>query len=81
MALKTRAPGVQHKSDVGGVLLGLGDAQDVDDAWHDTAERIGAEVTVPAMAPPGLCPPAPRCISAGFAPCAIAWASGCCTTT
>ncbi|HEU4355865.1 MAG TPA: acetate--CoA ligase family protein [Actinomycetota bacterium] len=54
VALKTRAPGVQHKSDVGGVLLGLGDAQDVDDAWHDLAERIGAEVTVAAMAPPGV---------------------------
>ncbi len=54
VALKTRAPGIQHKSDVGGVRLGLADAQDVDDAWHDLAARLGAEVTVASMAPPGV---------------------------
>ena len=54
VALKTRVPGIQHKSDVGGVVLRLADAQDVDDAWHELAERLGAEVTVAAMAPPGV---------------------------
>lgn len=54
IAMKTRAPRIQHKTDAGGVLLGLADAQDVDDAWHDLAERLGAEVTVAAMAPAGV---------------------------
>ena len=54
VALKTRAPGVQHKSDVGGVALGLGDAAALEDAYRDLAERLGPEVTVARMAPPGV---------------------------
>ena len=54
VALKTRAPGVQHKSDVGGVALGLADAAAVEDAYRDLAERLGPKVTVARMAPPGI---------------------------
>ncbi len=54
VAVKTRAPGVQHKSDVGGVKLGLADAAAVEDAYRDVAGRLGPEVTVAGMAPAGV---------------------------
>jgi acyl-CoA synthetase (NDP forming) len=54
VALKTAAPGVEHKSDVGGVRLGLMDAQAVADAYRDLASRLGPEVVVAAMAPQGV---------------------------
>jgi hypothetical protein len=52
--VKTAAPGVQHKSDVGGVRLGLADAVAVRDAYDDIAERLGPQVAVGAMAPDGV---------------------------
>jgi hypothetical protein len=54
VVLKTRVPGIQHKSDVGGVRLGLADAASVEDAYRDLADRLGPEVTVAKMAPPGV---------------------------
>jgi acyl-CoA synthetase (NDP forming) len=54
VALKTAAPGVQHKSDVGGVKLGLSDAGELATAYDDLASRLGPEVTVAAMAPAGV---------------------------
>ena len=54
VALKTAAPGVQHKSDVGGVALGLTDPDAVRAAYADIAERLGPEVVVAAMAPAGI---------------------------
>ncbi len=54
VVLKTRAPGVQHKSDVGGVKLGLTDAAEVEDAYRGLAELLGPEVSVASMAPPGV---------------------------
>lgn len=54
VAVKTRAPGVQHKSDVRGVKLGLSDAAEVEDAYRELAERLGPEVAVARMAPPGV---------------------------
>jgi acyl-CoA synthetase (NDP forming) len=54
VALKTAAPGVQHKSDVGGVRLGLPDADAVRDAYEDVAARLGPETLVAAMAPHGV---------------------------
>jgi acyl-CoA synthetase (NDP forming) len=54
VALKTRAAGVQHKSDAGGVKLGLLDAGAVEEAYADLAVRLGPEVTVARMAPPGV---------------------------
>jgi len=53
-ALKTAAPGVRHKSDVGGVALGLDDPDAVRAAYLDIAERLGPEVVVAAMAPAGV---------------------------
>jgi acyl-CoA synthetase (NDP forming) len=54
IALKTAAPGVQHKSDVGGVVLGLSDADELRAAYEDVASRLGPHVIVAAMAPPGV---------------------------
>jgi acetate---CoA ligase (ADP-forming) len=54
VALKTAAPGVQHKSDVGGVMLGLADAEALRKAYEDLASRFGPQVVVTAMAPAGV---------------------------
>jgi acyl-CoA synthetase (NDP forming) len=53
VALKTAVPGIAHKSDVGGVLLRLPDADAVGTAYDDLASRLGPQVTVAAMAPSG----------------------------
>ncbi|MBL8698533.1 MAG: acetate--CoA ligase family protein [Alphaproteobacteria bacterium] len=52
VALKTAA-GHAHKSDVGGVHLGLASAEAVAAAYEDLARRLGPEVVVAAMAPRG----------------------------
>jgi acyl-CoA synthetase (NDP forming) len=54
VALKTAAPGVQHKSDVGGVVLGIRDAVALRAAYEDVAVRLGPQVIVAPMAPPGV---------------------------
>ena len=52
--MKTMAPGVQHKSDVGGVALGLTDADALRAAYEDIAARLGPHVVVTPMASPGV---------------------------
>jgi hypothetical protein len=47
--LKTDMPGVDHKADVGGVRVGLGDAAAVSAAYDDVAARLGPRVVVQAM--------------------------------
>jgi acyl-CoA synthetase (NDP forming) len=54
IALKTAAPGIQHKSDVGGVGLGLADETALADAYADMATRLGPQVLVAEMAPKGV---------------------------
>ncbi len=54
VALKTAAPGVRHKSDVGGVRLGLADPAAVRAAYDEVAGRLGPRVAVAAMAPDGV---------------------------
>jgi len=54
VALKTAAPGIQHKSDAGGVKLGLRDDEEVRAAYADLAARLGPQVVVAPMAPPGV---------------------------
>jgi acyl-CoA synthetase (NDP forming) len=54
VALKTAAPGIAHKSDVGGVRLGLASEAAVAAAYDDLAARLGTEVTVAVMAPKGV---------------------------
>jgi acyl-CoA synthetase (NDP forming) len=54
VALKTAARDVPHKTEADGVRLGLADADAVRSAYADIAGRLGPEVTVAAMAPPGV---------------------------
>ena len=54
VALKTAAPGVTHKSEVGGVRLGLDGPERVAAAYDDLAGRLGPRVLVAAMAGPGV---------------------------
>jgi acyl-CoA synthetase (NDP forming) len=54
VAMKTDEPGIAHKSDVGGVRLGLAGDDQVAAAYADLAERIGPRVVVSAMAGDGV---------------------------
>jgi acetate---CoA ligase (ADP-forming) len=54
VALKTARDGILHKSDVGGVVLDVPDAEALRVAYADLAERLGPVVAVAAMAPPGV---------------------------
>jgi acetate---CoA ligase (ADP-forming) len=53
LVLKTAMPGILHKSDVGGVKLGLGDAAAVRAAYDDLARRLGPRVLAAPMAEAG----------------------------
>ena len=54
VVLKTAAPGVQHKSDVGGVKLGLANRTALADAYGEVAAALGPRVAVAKMAPEGV---------------------------
>ncbi len=54
VVLKTAVPGIQHKSDVGGVKIGLADAEAVREAYADVAARLGPEAIVAPTAPAGV---------------------------
>jgi acyl-CoA synthetase (NDP forming) len=54
VAVKTAVPEIAHKSDVGGVRLGIGGRETLIDAYTDLSARLGPRVTVAALAPPGV---------------------------
>jgi acyl-CoA synthetase (NDP forming) len=54
IVLKTAAPGITHKSDVDGVRVGLADEDAVRIAYEDVSGRLGPEVIVAALVPPGI---------------------------
>ena len=54
VALKTAVPGILHKSEVRGVRLGIADVDELRETYEDFEDRLGPEVTVAAMAPPGV---------------------------
>ena len=54
VALKTAVAGVLHKTEADGVRLGLAVADAVRTAYDDVAGRLGPEVTIAAMASPGV---------------------------
>ena len=54
VVLKTGEPGITHKSDVGGVRLGLADPAAAGAAYDDLAARLGPRVLVCETAAPGL---------------------------
>jgi acyl-CoA synthetase (NDP forming) len=53
VVLKTDEPGIAHKSDAGGVILGLDSPAAVAAAYRDVAGRLGPRALVMAMAPAG----------------------------
>ena len=54
VVLKTAMPGIAHKSDVGGVKLGLKSAAELGAAYDDLAARLGPKVLVAPMAGKGV---------------------------
>ncbi len=54
VVLKTDEPDVAHKSDEGGVFLGLTGPGEVRRAYDDVAARLGPRVSVSCMAEPGV---------------------------
>jgi len=53
VVLKTGEPGIAHKSDAGGVVLGIGDPAGLTAAYADMAARLGPRVLVCETAGPG----------------------------
>ncbi len=53
VVLKTAMPGIAHKSDAGGVTLGLRDAAALRMAWREMAGRFGPRAMVARQAPAG----------------------------
>jgi len=53
VVLKTAAPGILHKSDVGGVKLNLRDEAELRAAYDDMAQRLGARMLLTRMAEKG----------------------------
>jgi acyl-CoA synthetase (NDP forming) len=53
VVLKTAEPGIAHKSDVGGVRLGLAGPAEAGAAYDDLAARLGPRVLVAETAPAG----------------------------
>ena len=54
VALKTAVSGISHKSDVGGVILGLETEAALRDAYRDLADRLGNAAIVTEMSGPGV---------------------------
>ncbi len=54
VVLKTAAPGILHKSESGGVILNLANAEEVSEAYSDLAARLGPEVLVASMMLPAV---------------------------
>jgi acetate---CoA ligase (ADP-forming) len=54
VVLKTASPDVQHKSDVGGVWVGIEDETELEAAYDEVSSRLGPRVTVSRMAGPGV---------------------------
>ena len=73
VALKTTA--VEHKSDVGGVRLDIGDEDELRQAYRDVAQ-LGPVVTVSAMASPGVEVSVGYVCDAAFGPLVVVAAGG-----
>ncbi|HEY2549383.1 MAG TPA: acetate--CoA ligase family protein [Streptosporangiaceae bacterium] len=53
VVLKTGEPAVAHKSDAGGVVLGIAEPASLSAAYRDLADRLGPRALVCQMVPPG----------------------------
>jgi acyl-CoA synthetase (NDP forming) len=76
VAVKTATPGILHKSDVGGVQLGLADPAALVAAYDELATRLGPRVLVMAMAAPGVELGLGAIVDAQFGPYVVAAAGG-----
>jgi acyl-CoA synthetase (NDP forming) len=54
VALKTAAPGVHHKSDVGGVVLNIESDEQLHAAYEEMAARLGPQALIAPMAQDGV---------------------------
>jgi acyl-CoA synthetase (NDP forming) len=54
VVLKTAEPGIEHKSEVGGVVLDLADPEALKIAYDDLARRLGSRVSVSRRVPEGV---------------------------
>lgn len=54
VVMKTAEPGIPHKSDVGGVKLGIADAAALEAAYADLKARLGSRVLLMPMAGKGV---------------------------
>jgi acyl-CoA synthetase (NDP forming) len=54
VVLKTDEPAIQHKSDVGGVVLGIADAGQLAAAYADLAARLGPRALICQSVPAGV---------------------------
>lgn len=54
VVLKTAMPEIAHKSDVGGVVVGLTDEAALSEAYDTMSDALGPRVAVAAMAPRGV---------------------------
>jgi len=54
VVLKTASEGLLHKSDHGGVILGIADADQLQQMYEIMSHRLGEDVLVSAMAPAGV---------------------------
>ncbi len=54
VVLKTATQGIDHKSDAGGVVLGLASSQAVASAYDEMAGRLGSRVLIAEAVPPGV---------------------------
>jgi acyl-CoA synthetase (NDP forming) len=54
VVLKTAEPGIEHKSEVGGVVLDLGDPEALEIAYDDLERRLGSLVSVSRRVPEGV---------------------------
>jgi len=54
VVLKTAEPGIEHKSEVGGVVLDLADPEALTAAYGDLEGRLGARVSVSRRVPEGV---------------------------
>jgi acyl-CoA synthetase (NDP forming) len=54
VVVKTDEPSISHKSDVGGVVMGVSTAAAAASAYRDLAARLGPRVMVSATAPEGV---------------------------
>jgi acyl-CoA synthetase (NDP forming) len=54
VVLKTDEPRILHKSDVGGVVLGVGSPEALEAAYNDLASRLGSRVLVCRPVSPGV---------------------------